>query len=210
MSEYALALDLSGADLSVVRDPIITDVIAGVLSSIDSALPDTSARAGDVLGIEAGADQVISTLVDGPGYELIQNHLGHTPTPRHVRDDIRSTCTVVPSTTTAAIMAFDTGARSDITNTAGFSAAYGGGIMNLPAMEGGLAPIRWQPTPTYPEHLIAVGVSPVIISPARFAGFELTGAALWEARYMFTKSFSGRVSAALRELRVGTSVVYLY
>ena len=167
MSERALTLDLPGADLPAAGDPVITDVIAGALSSIDSALPGASAQAGGALGIEAGADQVLLILVDGLGYELIQDHLGHTPTLRRMRDDIRSIHTVVPSTTAAAITAFGTGARPGATNMVGFSVAYGGGVMNLLAMEGGPAPTEWQPTPTYFERLAAVGVSSAVISPAR-------------------------------------------
>ena len=210
MSERALTLDLPGADLPAAGDPVITDVIAGALSSIDSALPGASAQAGGALGIEAGADQVLLILVDGLGYELIQDHLGHTPTLRRVRDDFRSIHTVVPSTTAAAITAFGTGARPGATNMVGFSVAYGGGVMNLLAMEGGPVPTEWQPTPTYFERLAAVGVSSAVISPARFAGSGLTGAALRGARHVPAESLSDRVSAALRELRAGTPVVYLY
>ena len=39
MSERELTLDLPGADLPGAGDPVITDVIAGALASIDSALP---------------------------------------------------------------------------------------------------------------------------------------------------------------------------
>ena len=210
MSERELTLDLPGADLPGAGDPVITDVIAGALASIDSALPGASSQAAGVLGIEAGAEQVLLILVDGLGYELIQDHLGHTPTLRRMRNDIRSIHTVVPSTTAAAITAFGTGARPGTTNMVGFSVAYGGGIMNLLAMEGGPAPTEWQPTPTYFERLAAADVSSAVISPARFAGSGLTGAALRGARHVPAESLSDRVSAALRELRAGTPVVYLY
>ncbi|MBF1140033.1 MAG: alkaline phosphatase family protein, partial [Thermobifida sp.] len=210
MSERALTLDLPGADLPGTGDPVITDVIAGALSSIDTSLPGASSQAAGALGIEAGADQVLLILVDGLGYELIQDHLGHTPTLRRVRDDIRSIHTVVPSTTAAAITAFGTGARPGVTNMVGFSVAYGGGVMNLLAMEGGPAPTEWQPTPTYFERLAAADVSSAVISPARFAGSGLTGAALRGARHVPAEALSDRVSAALRELRAGTPLVYLY
>ena len=82
--------------------------------------------------------------------------------------------------------------------------------MNLLAMEGGPAPTEWQPTPTYFERLAAADVSSAVISPARFAGSGLTGAALRGARHVPAESLSDRVSAALRELRAGTPLVYLY
>ena len=210
MSEGLGTLHLPGADLPRVGDPLITDVVAGGLASIDPALPGASAQAAASLGMEAGADQLLLILVDGLGYELIQEYAGHTPTLRRMRDDIRSVHTVVPSTTAAAITAFGTGERPGATNMVGFSVAYGGGVMNLLAMEGGPAPTEWQPVPTYFERLAAAGVASAVISPARFAGSGLTGAALRGARHVPAETLDDRVSAALRELRAGTPVVYLY
>lgn len=210
MSEGLGTLHLPGADLPGVGDPLITNVVAGGLASIDPALPGASAQAAASLGMEAGADQLLLILVDGLGYELIQEYAGHTPTLRRMRDDIRSVHTVVPSTTAAAITAFGTGERPGTTNMVGFSVAYGGGVMNLLAMEGGPAPTEWQPVPTYFERLAAAGVASAVISPARFAGSGLTGAALRGARHVPAETLDDRVSAALRELRAGTPVVYLY
>ena len=210
MSEGLGTLHLPGADLPGVGDPLITNVVAGGLASIDPALPGASVQAAASLGMAAGADQLLLILVDGLGYELIQEYAGHTPTLRRMRDDIRSIHTVVPSTTAAAITAFGTGERPGATNMVGFSVAYGGGVMNLLAMEGGPAPTEWQPVPTYFERLAAAGVASAVISPARFAGSGLTGAALRGARHVPAETLDDRVSAALRELRAGTPVVYLY
>ena len=205
-----MTLHLPGADLPRVGDPLITDVVAGGLASIDPALPGASAQAAASLGMETGAHQLLLILVDGLGYELIEEYVGHTPTLRRVRGDVRSIHTVVPSTTAAAITAFGTGERPGATNMVGFSVAYGGTVMNLLAMEGGPAPSEWQPVPTYFERLAAAGVASAVISPARFAGSGLTGAALRGARHVPAETLDERVSAALRELRADTPVVYLY
>lgn len=210
MSERVLTLDMEGADLPGAGDPCITDIIPAALAAIDPSLPGACQQAASSLGVEAGARQVLLILVDGFGYELMMDHMGHTPTLRRLRSDIRSIHTIVPSTTSAAITAFGTGARPGATNMVGFSVAYGSGVMNLLAMEGGPAPTEWQPTPTYFERLAAADVSSAVISPARFAGSGLTGAALRGARHVPAESLSDRVSAALRELRAGTPVVYLY
>lgn len=210
MSESAVTLHLPGADLPRVGDPLITDVVAGGLASIDPSLPGASAQAASSLGMETGAHQLLLILVDGLGYELIEEYVGHTPTLRRVRGDVRSIHTVVPSTTAAAITAFGTGKLPGATNMVGFSVAYGGGVMNLLAMEGGPAPTEWQPVPTYFERLAAADVPSAVISPARFAGSGLTGAALRGARHVPAETLDERVSAALRELRAGTPVVYLY
>lgn len=205
-----MTLHLPGADLPRVGDPLIRDVVAGGLASIDPALPGASAQAAASLGMETGAHQLLLILVDGLGYELIEEYVGHTPTLRRVRGDVRSIHTVVPSTTAAAITAFGTGERPGATNMVGFSVAYGGTVMNLLAMEGGPAPSEWQPVPTYFERLAAADVASAVVSPARFAGSGLTGAALRGARHVPAETLDERVSAALRELRAGTPVVYLY
>jgi hypothetical protein len=205
-----VTLHLPGADLPRVGDPLITDVVAGGLASIDPALPGASAQAAASLGMETGAHQLLLILVDGLGYELIEEYVGHTPTLRRVRGDVRSIHTVVPSTTAAAITAFGTGERPGATNMVGFSVAYGGTVMNLLAMEGGPAPSEWQPVPTYFERLAAADVASAVVSPARFAGSGLTGAALRGARHVPAETLDERVSAALRELRADTPVVYLY
>ncbi|WP_034475614.1 alkaline phosphatase family protein [Actinomyces sp. HPA0247] len=210
MSEGAVTLHLPGADLPRVGDPLITDVVAGGLATIDPALPGASTQAAASLGMETGAHQLLLILVDGLGYELIEEYVGHTPTLRRVRGDVRSIHTVVPSTTAAAITAFGTGERPGATNMVGFSVAYRGTVMNLLAMEGGPAPSEWQPVPTYFERLAAADVASAVVSPARFAGSGLTGAALRGARHVPAETLDERVSAALRELRAGTPVVYLY
>ena len=155
-----MTLDMPGADLPGAADPTITDVIPAALAAIDPTLPGASAKAARALGIEAGADQVLLILVDGFGYELMMDHLGHTPTLRALRTHIQSIHTIVPSTTSAAITAFGTGARPGATNMVGFSVAYGDGLMNLLAMEGGPAPAQWQPVWTARS-------SPQRASPAR-------------------------------------------
>ena len=205
-----MTLHLPGADLPRVGDPLITDVVAGGLATIDPALPGASAQAAASLGMETGAHQLLLILVDGLGYDLIEEYVGHTPTLRRVRGDVRSIHTVVPSTTAAAITAFGTGERPGATNMVGFSVAYRGTVMNLLAMEGGPAPSEWQPVPTYFERLAAADVASAVVSPARFAGSGLTGAALRGARHVPAETLDERVSAALRELRAGTPVVYLY
>lgn len=203
-------LNLPGADLPGAADPVITDVIPASLCAIDPSLPGADQRAARNLGIEPGASQLLLILVDGLGYELLLDHMGHTPVLRHVREDIRSIHTVVPSTTAAAITAFGTGERPGATNMVGFSVAYGSGVMNLLAMQGGPAPATWQPKPTFFERLAERQVDSAVISPARFAGSGLTGAALRGARHVAAESLSERVNAALAQLRAGTPLVYLY
>ena len=54
-----MTLHLPGADLPRVGDPLITDVVAGGLATIDPALPGASAQAAASLGMETGAHQLL-------------------------------------------------------------------------------------------------------------------------------------------------------
>ena len=78
-------LNLTGADLPGPGESSITDIIPAALATIDPTLPGASPQAARVLDLEVGARQVLLILVDGFGYELMVDHMGHTPTLRSVR-----------------------------------------------------------------------------------------------------------------------------
>ena len=154
--------------------------------------------------------QLLLVLADGLGTALLEDHFGHAPTLRAFRSSIRSLHTVVPSTTAAAITAFGTGAQPGATRMVGFCVAHGGGTMNLLAFEGGPPAEQWQSVPTHFQRLAGAGVDSAVVSPASFAGSGLTRAALRGARHVAANALEQRCEAALRELRAGTPVVYLY
>lgn len=197
------------ADLPGAQDLVLTDVFAAALAAVEG-MPLGDERARIVLGIEAGAEQVLLILVDGLGYHPLLDALAYASTLRSFREDIRAIHTVAPSTTAAAITAFGTGALPGTTRMVGYSVGHGGRAMNLLAFEGGPRPEQWQEAPTRFELLAARGVDSVVISPASFAGSGLTRAALRGARHRGAFSWDERCEAALHELRSGTPVVYLY
>lgn len=199
----------SWADLPASSDPRITDVFAGALACVEG-MPCADPAAREVLGLETGVEQVLLVLVDGLGHEPLMANLGHAPTLRSLRSEIRSIHTIAPSTTAAAITAFGTGRPPGATRMVGYSVARGDRAMNLLAFEGGPAPEAWQEIPTFFERLAAEGVESAVISPPTFAGSGLTRAALRGARHVGAVKWEDRCDAALRELRRGTPVVYLY
>ena len=201
---------LDGADLPGPGDPRITDIVGAGLASLDPGLPGADEAARAALGIDAGARQLLLVLADGLGTALLEDHFGHAPTLRAFRSSIRSLHTVVPSTTAAAITAFGTGAQPGATRMVGFCVAHGGGTMNLLAFEGGPPAEQWQSVPTHFQRLAGAGVDSAVVSPASFAGSGLTRAALRGARHVAANALEQRCEAALRELRAGTPVVYLY
>lgn len=197
------------ADLPGEGDPRLTDVLSGALATLEG-MPCADPAARDALGLEAGADALLVVLVDGLGYAPLMANLGYAPTLRSFRSEIRSIHTIAPSTTAAAITAFGTGALPGATRMVGYSVAHAGRAMNLLAFEGGPAPEAWQERPTLFEELAASGVKSVVISPHSFARSGLTRAALRGARHVGALGWDDRCEAALRELRAGTRIVYLY
>ena len=210
MPERPAAPVLAGADLPDGAEPRLTDVLAGALACVDEALPGADRMAREALGLDAGAEQLLVILVDGLGALQLADHYGHAPTLRAMRNDTRTIATVAPSTTAAAITSFGTGALPGATRMVGYSVLYEHKVMNLLAFEGGPAPEAWQARPTRFEELAEAGVESVVISPASFAGSGLTRAALRGSRHVGAYQLEDRCAAALRELRRGTRLVYLY
>ncbi|MDC4233185.1 alkaline phosphatase family protein [Actinomyces sp. B33] len=210
MRERPVGLDLPGADLPGADALRLTDVLPAALAVLDGGLPGADAAARDALGLDGGADQLLVVLVDGLGLVPLMDRLGHAPVLRSLRDEFRTAHTVAPSTTAAAITAFGTGAFPGATRMTGYSVLYDYRVMNLLAFEGGPVVEEWQALPTLFEGLAGAGVDSAVVSPSSFAGSGLTRAALRGARHVGALSLDDRCDAALRELRAGTRVVYLY
>lgn len=200
----ATAPDLPGPD-----DPRLTDVLPACVAALDPHLPGADPRAAELLGI-GEAPQVLVLLVDGLGWVPLSDHLAHAPVLRAHRSSTAVVHTVVPSTTAAAITSFGTGEPPGRTRMVGYSVLGDAGVMNLLAFAPGVDPEAWQPRPTIFEGLGAAGVGSAVVSPATFAGSGLTRAALRGARHVGALSWGERIHAALRELRAGTPLVYLY
>lgn len=198
------------ADLPHEKQLQLTDVFSAALACVDVKLPGTDPHAHHQLSLTSGAKQLLVILVDGLGYYPLTQYFGHAPLLRSFRNDIHSIHTVVPSTTAAAITAFGTGAHPGATQMVGYSVAYRGRVMNLLAFEDGPEVTRWQSVPTHFERLAQAGHEASVIAPASFAGSGLTQAALRGSRHVGAFTLTERIDAALRELRSGQTVVYLY
>nr|WP_231550676.1 nucleotide pyrophosphatase/phosphodiesterase family protein [Actinomyces polynesiensis] len=187
----------------------LTDVLGACVAALDPALPGAREEARARLGI-GPAPQVLVLLVDGLGWVPLEARLGHAPVLRSHREDTTVVHTVVPSTTAAAITSFATGRLPGATRMVGYSVRAGGDTMKLLAFAEGVDPVLWQPCDTTFERLARVGVESAVVSPAAFAGSGLTRAALRGARHVGASGWDQRIRAALRELRAGTPLVYLY
>lgn len=189
--------------------PRLTQVLGACIAALDPSLPGADARAAQRLGVPA-AGQVLVIFVDGLGYLPLQRRIGHAPVLRAHREETVCAHTVIPSTTAAGITAFGTGCMPGQTRMVGYSVAHGEGVMNLLAFEEDVDPEQWQPCETHFERLARAGVEAAVISPPQFAYSGLTRAALRGSRHLGAVSLDARIDAAIRELRAGTPLVYLY
>lgn len=187
----------------------LTQVLGACIASVDPTLPGADAYAAERFGF-TDASQVLVIFVDGLGYLPLHRRIGHAPVLRAHREDMHCAYTVVPSTTAAGITAFGTGCMPGQTRMVGYSVAQGDGVMNLLAFEEGVDPAQWQPCETHFEALARAGVEVAVISPPQFAHSGLTRAALRGSRHVGAVSWEQRCEAAIRELRAGTPLVYLY
>jgi hypothetical protein len=105
-----------------------------------------------------------------------------------------------------------TGCGTGRTGLAGYTVRNpaDGGLANLVSWDGAGEPRRWQHEPSLLGHAAAQGVPVHSVGPAAFAGSGLTEAALSGAAYVGAETLEGRVDAALRLLRSGPGLVYLY
>lgn len=194
----------SAADL-----PVITDVLPALIASLDMSLPGADCRWHESWNLEPSGQQLV-ILVDGLGLNLLEGRMGHTPTLRAHRNDLNMARTILPSTTAAAITSFGTSALPGATRMVGYSVAVRDSTMNLLAFDEHTDAEQWQTVPTHFENLVRHGVQSAVISPPTFASSGLTRAALRGSTHVGAVSLTDRINAALKELRKGTQIVYLY
>lgn len=158
------------------------------------------------------AERACIVLVDGLGFEQLQQRRGHAPTLRSLGID-RHISTVVPSTTAAGITAFGTGRRPGATAMVGYSlrAPRSGRTFSLIAWDDDTVSAQtWQTEPTLFEGLGERAEQTSLIQPAKFVGSGLTTAALRGAPSVVAQSLPQRVDAAVAQLRAGDKLTYLY
>lgn len=225
MSDLVTRLIDGAADL-----PVLTEVLPSIIGALDPTLPGAQTHHHDLWQMQVAAQQLV-ILVDGLGLNLLEGRMGHAPTLRAHRNDLNMARTILPSTTAAAITSFGTGALPGKTRMVGYSVAIpasgnstrqgpptiyspatlnGLTTMNLLAFTDGIDVESWQSEPTLFERLASAGVESVVISPPTFASSGLTRAALRGSRHVGAVSLTDRVNAALKELRKGAPLVYLY
>ncbi len=160
-------------------------------------------------GLEMMAPTVI-IMVDGLGLNQVLDKLGHAPTLRAAAVEPVAAQTCAPSTTASALTAFATGELPGQTNMVGYSVAHGATVMNLIKFRPGVDARAWQPVPTYFERFANEGVASAVVTDPRFANSGLTNAAMRGPRFAPAAKLADRFDVALRMIRSGTAICYVY
>jgi hypothetical protein len=185
-------------------------VLPAVADAIGASGVTGGAAARARLGLPS-TQRACVVLVDGLGLANLSERVGHAPFLRSLLASGTQLSAGYPSTTTASMGSFGTGAVPGRTGLVGYSVRNPatGRLANLISWDGAGAPREWQRVPTVFEQVTAAGLPVTSVGPARFAGSGLTEAALRGGAYRPAESLADRVDVALFEL-MGPALVYLY
>lgn len=214
MTAVADVLDAAGLVLPDYGGLCLDRVLPAALGALGIPAPAAVGGAEEArrrLGVPA-ADRVVVVLVDGLGHRMLAERAGHSPFLRRLLPDARVLTCGFPSTTATSMGLLGTGHGTGRTGLAGYTVRNpaDGGLANLVSWHGAGEPRRWQRRPSLLAHAAAEGVTVHSVGPAAFAGSGLTEAALSGSRYLGAESLAARVDAAVRVLRAGPGLVYLY
>ena len=167
---------------------------------------------GDTLGL-GQARHVVMVLIDGLGWNSLQQHSAHAPCLTSGLHESTEISTVFPSTTPAGLGTL---------GTALLPGAHGlvGASFWLPESEEILTPLHWnegvtplavQPERTIFERAAMHGVEVTTVAPGAYADSGLTRAVLRGGTYQTADSMAARVEHTHRLVRSSTrSLTYVY
>jgi Uncharacterized proteins of the AP superfamily len=184
------------------KGPWLGDILPSAIAACGQNL-----RAAPDFGI-AKSTSCIVVVVDGLGWNVLNDWKAHCPTLRSFLPEATVLPTCLPSTTAAALTSLTTGELPGATRMMGYSVAQGDGVMTMLKFEGCDDPAGWQPVPTFFEQL-RDEVRPVVVTAPRFASSGLTLASMRGATFMGANSLASRFENAIRAVKE-PSLVYLY
>jgi len=182
-------------------------------------LADVASSAAAAVGVAGLVDRIglgqvrhaIICLLDGLGWQQLEQAWGHAPAMAAGRAEVLST--VFPSTTPTALASLGTGLHPG---------AHGlvGAMFWVPEFEQVLAPLQWdralppvaiQPEQTVFERASRQGVQVTSVGPAAYRTSGLSQAALRGAQYRAAEDVTGRVREVLACCGgPGRSLTYVY
>ncbi len=180
------------------------------LAAVGLSIPDFTAP---TLAVSLpSAKQVCLIVVDGLGYQQLQDYRGHIPTLRSLGIDnyIHS---VAPTTTSTALTALGTAALAGSSAVGGYTlrSPVNNKVFNLINWEGVQMPVEnWQIQPTIFERLKTQVVDTCLIQPAKYVNSGLTRAAFRGAPYQIVMGAKQELISAQRVLSTGVKFVYVH
>jgi predicted AlkP superfamily pyrophosphatase or phosphodiesterase len=180
----------------------VTSVIPALLGPAD----ETPAWMPEVIG---GAQQVVLFVVDGLGWDQLQQRLPLVPTLAALPG--RPMTTVAPSTTATALTSITTGLPPGEHGVVGYRMAVHGEVLNVlrwSTAAGGahqsIPPTKLQPTAPF------LGQRPPVVTRAEYRRSGFTGAHLDPARFWGYRTTATMVTEIDRLLRASEPFVYAY
>ena len=157
----------------------------------------------------AGAEQVVLLVLDGLGWDQLQDH-------RHIAPTIAGLIggpitTVAPTTTATALSSIATGLTPGEHGLIGYRMVLGGEVINVLRWSvDGKDRSRSQPPPDVQPFSAFLGESVPVVSPMELCNSAFSKAHLRGARFVGFRTTSSMPVEVGRELQAGSRFVYAY
>lgn len=186
---------------------------AGLAASLGVDLPGVPVR--DL----PRAHGVVSVLVDGLGWSLVQRYAGHAPFLRSLLQDTTHSVPAVcgfPSTTAVSLATHATGLAPAVHGHVGYAVRdpHSSVVFNHLSWKDGPDPLTWQAQPTLFGRLADAGVRVVRVGQKKFATSALTRAAQRGGSYLPADGLASWTAAGIDLARRASAgeptAAYLY
>ncbi len=191
------------------EEPLLPDYGGACIASVVPALSGLSGGIPDWLPSEAVADQTVLLVLDGLGWNQLQERSSRVPfLASLVGGPITS---VAPSTTATALTSITTGLTPGEHGLVGYRISVDGAVLNSLRwyangrdMRAEIPPRDIQSAPAFP------GQHPVVVTRAEFEETGFTQAHIGGVRFCGFRTQSTLVAETIRLLREGESFIYAY
>ncbi len=220
-----------GADIELV-DTVNDEATCTTTSLVTNAQATQAAKRLGLDQLGAAQAPIVMVLVDGLGWQMLRECVGHTPNLRRLLADSDYLHTCAPSTTAAALTTLATGVYPGAHAMVGYAVRdpllrghlgaghvpRAGDVFDLITFKNSSHdPLTWQSVPTLIERANAkakAGCGPqlgaVSIGRSKFAGSGLSLAAWRGFKHIGVDALDQRPYQAYRAIKEGAKLVYLY
>ncbi len=190
--------------------PLIPDYGGACIASLVPALLEPGASdPGWLPSAAVEADQVVLLVLDGLGWDQLQDRVASAPTLAGL--DGGPITSVTPSTTATALTSIATGLTPGEHGVVGYRVAVDGEVLNVLRWSTADGDARRHIDPEqFQTHPAFVGQRPAVVTKAEFASSGFSGAHLCEVRFNGYRVPSTLVTEVGRLLGEGEPFIYAY